>query len=148
MNSPGVYVRVSSRYETLKQVICDKTPSSHPTASFCGPSDCPGDGVCTGNTAKLEIEMLTDPFGDTDKFWYLRKGKEKNLNVQNLNNSTAYEWCSCVSQGKYSFIIRDREGDGFTSPGYLTVRWNGESKLNLNEATGDWSKKKKTLKAN
>jgi len=43
LNAPGVYARVSTRYETLKKVICENTPTSHPKASFCqdGPGPTP-----------------------------------------------------------------------------------------------------------
>jgi len=35
LNKPGVYARVSGRYDTLVNIICANTPSNHPTASFC-----------------------------------------------------------------------------------------------------------------
>jgi len=35
LSAPGVYARVSARYKTLKKVICENTPMSHPKASFC-----------------------------------------------------------------------------------------------------------------
>jgi len=44
LNNPGVYARVSARYNTLKKVICENTPTSHPKASFCqggGPGPTP-----------------------------------------------------------------------------------------------------------
>jgi len=176
MNAPGVYARVSNRYDVLVDTICKNTPSSQPTASFCGggggnpvkppvsspvkppvsspvkpptttsdPDDC-GNGGCPGNTGQLEVEMLTDPFGDLDNFWYVKKGKKKVLKVMDLANATMYEWCSCLPTGKYKFFIKDREGDGFLEDGYLRMWWNGKRKLNLKESTGEWSKKKKNLK--
>jgi len=173
LNAPGVYARVSNRYDVLVDTICKNTPSSQPTASFCGGgnpvkppvsspvsspvkppttvttdlSDCEGGG-CPGGMGQLEVKMLTDQYGDEDNFWYVKKGKKKVLNVNNLNNATLYEWCSCLPTGKYKFFIKDREGDGFTGDGYLKLWWNNKRKLDLKESTGEWSKKKKSLKAN
>jgi secreted trypsin-like serine protease len=164
-NEPGVYSSISARYDTLIRIICDNTPSKHPTASFCdgggqppatspvapptsvtGPSDC-NNGGCPGGTSKLEIEMLTDQFGHLDNFWYVKKGSKKVLNVKTLNNSTVYEWCSCFPTGKYKYFIKDREGDGFLPPGYLKLKWKGKQKLNLDGSTGEWKEKKKNLSA-
>jgi len=169
LKAPSVFARVSARYDTIVQTICENTPSSHPTASFCdgggsnptaqppatspvappttgtGPSDCKNGG-CPGGTGKLEVDMLTDEYGNDDNFWFVKKGRKKVLNVKNLNNATAYEWCSCLPAGKYNFFIKDREGDGFIEPGYLKMKFNGKLKLNLKESSGEWKKKKKNLK--
>jgi len=172
LNAPGVYARVSNRYDTLVETICGNTPSSHPTASFCGGggnpptpvsppasspvkqpttgggsvSDCVDNGCPDSNTGKLKVKMLTDPYGDLDNFWYIKKGKKKVLNINNLSNNTEYSWCSCLPTGKYKYFIKDREGDGFVEDGFLRMWWNGKRKLSLTADSGEWTKKKKNLR--
>jgi len=129
-----------------------KPPVPSPVASptrVTNRSDCDGQGDCPDGMTKLEVEMRTDEYGNDDNYWFVKKGKRKVLNVKknSLNRYKSYEWCSCLPKGRYKFIVKDLGGDGFYSPGYLKLWWNGKLKMNLAKWAGEWESKKRNLRA-
>merc|ERR1711957_824586 len=49
-NAPGVYARVSARYNKITDIICNNTPNNHPKASFCSDSPDPDPPVASPTT--------------------------------------------------------------------------------------------------
>jgi len=174
LKAPGVYARVSTRYEVLKNVICNNTPNNHPTASFCagttpapapksptpkpptpkpptptGVIDCPVNGAdCPKTTTKFQVEWLTDRFGHIDNSWYVKLKQNKVIDVKrkSIEKNTSYKWCTCMSKGKYKFKFLDKDGDGFRGDGFFKLFWNDKLMVDLT-SKGNFSKKNKTLKA-
>jgi len=153
---PGVYARVSARYSTLKDVICETTPKTHPPASFCSDNpvpptsapqktptipttpdeevDCPMVGNCPDGMAKFEMDLKTDRFGDGDNSMSLvnEKNTKKIVVIKRMERETEYKECKCLLPAtRYVFKFADSSKDGFLHTGFLAVYLDGEKVLNF-----------------
>merc|ERR1711935_188155 len=115
---PGVYARVSTRYEKLKEVICENTPSDHPKASFCpveppptitptgspsitptgSPVSAPVSGEptlqiseeCKGKKELLTVKVKTDNNPEATRLTVKRKNKD-NVFTKNIVKVVDFE---------------------------------------------------------
>jgi len=135
LDTPGVYARVSARYEKLKEVICDNTPSSHPKASFCSggppptihPTDSPVSAPvsgpmtveptpqiseeCKGKKKLLTVEVKTDNNPEGTRLTVKRQNKDnvfrKNIvKAVNFGKNKVTILTGCVNTKKSCYRLR------------------------------------------
>ena len=137
-NFPGVYARVSSVYDWIKNEVCEK--SSDPPAEFgCSSTtyEAAVDDVATtessdnGTCEHFSFDLSTDGHA-SEISW---KFEEIEGSVASLVGSgppqaavyaanTYYQGAAygCLPPGKYRFTMNDSYGDGIIGSGYYRVR--------------------------
>ena len=131
---PGVYARVSSAHDWIKQVVCGNEGMWNTNASFCDggnnnspttgpvpaptPAPPPTGGVSPtpppSSCVNLKMELLTDEYGSDDTEFFLVTSEEEFLwDEVSLNNNELYRYSACVDPlGCATLDFFDSYGDG------------------------------------
>jgi len=143
---PGVYARVSKRFDWIKNKICND--GATPKPGFCSGTPTPPAPTPTPPTptpptgtqcpqskqAKALIYLKTDNYGNETSFKIKRRradGKFKKTVFQKtgFNENTQYNFSKCLIKNKcYKLVMVDSFGDGLCcadGSGTYSLKWKG-----------------------
>jgi hypothetical protein len=115
---PGVYARVSSAHDWIKDVICDEWNQN---ASFCdGGSGGGDDGGNDGGSdnsepdcVDLKLELKTDDYASETEFFVVNLKEEFVWDEWGFRNNKKYDFAACIDPtGCATLTILDSWGDG------------------------------------
>jgi hypothetical protein len=122
---PGIYSRVSSAQDWIKQVVCDEWGES---ASFCDGGTIGGSQPTGGNCAAAELDfdfsITTDSYGYETSWELVNSQGQVVVGGDDLDSGRAYDTRQCIPNDAYTLTIYDSYGDGLCcgiSPGYTLV---------------------------
>jgi trypsin len=123
---PGIYSRVSSAHDWIKQVVCEEWGES---ASFCDGGSPPTGGNCAAGELDFDFSITTDSYGYETSWELANSQNQVVVSGENLDSDLAYNTRQCIPNDAYTLTIYDSYGDGLccgSNPGYtLAVDGNG-----------------------